>query len=106
VKDLIAGVRARLRRLGAIVLRPVLERIYLRVDMRTVAALRAARSAQAADSDDLAQTLELARSSAASSATAARELRREHEQLSARLQAVEQRLAELDARSNGRASSA
>jgi hypothetical protein len=96
VASALVEVRGRLRRVLGPLVRPLLHRIYLRVDARTASAVTALHSSQRAALDDLSEQLELARAAAVASAASARALRREHDELSRRVAELEARLATTD----------
>jgi hypothetical protein len=77
--------------------RPLLVRLYARVDARASAAVQAAAASQAGGLDALREQLELARDAVASADAAAREVRREQLALIARLDEIERRFDALSA---------
>jgi len=89
--------RTLVRRSLASAARPFLGRLYSRVDHRVVAAIRASHVATDDSLSRLDEQLGLARAATVASSASARELRREHDELRARLADVEARLATLSA---------
>jgi chromosome segregation ATPase len=102
--DMTTRLRARAERarpavkeaLGPFV-RPLLIRLYARVDARASAAVQAAAASQAGGLDALREQLELARAAVAAADAAAREVRREQLALADRLDEIERRLDALSA---------
>ena len=88
----VARARRAAKSIAAPLARPFLDRLYPRIDARTAAAVRATQASTDDGLDALSEQLELTRTAALASAAAARELRREHEELRAKIVELEQRL--------------
>jgi hypothetical protein len=82
-------VRPEIRQLVALVARPVLNRLYGRIDARTAEAVRALAASQAVNLDVLHEQLEMARAAALAGGASSREVQRQLAAIEGRLVAIE-----------------